>query len=92
LRLLENSLSDIESKFKANFVYYLAGADPFEDDSLGELKLTKSGLKKRDLMVKEFCMSHSIPCVITLAGGYARDFRETIEIHFGTVEAFSEKQ
>ena len=32
-------------------VFYLAGADPYEDDQLGGLRLTRDGLRRRDRMV-----------------------------------------
>src|SRR6266542_2689922 len=32
-------------------VFYLAGADPYEDDQLGGLRLTKDGLRQRDRLV-----------------------------------------
>ena len=32
-------------------VFYLAGADPYEDDQLGGLRLTKDGLRRRDRLV-----------------------------------------
>jgi len=50
-------------------VFYVAGADPFEDDQLGVLRLTKEGLRRRDRMVIEAVRSASVPLVIVLAGG-----------------------
>lgn len=90
LVLLHEALSEIQKSFKPEFVFYVAGADPYLDDSLGDLKLSIKGLQDRDSMVKEFCHNLEIPCVITLGGGYARDFRHTIQIHFNTLQAFSE--
>ena len=67
-------------------VFYLAGADPFEDDQLGGLALTKSGLRHRDRMVLDACNANRIPIVILLAGGYARRVEDTVDIHFATYE------
>jgi len=67
-------------------VFYLAGADPYEDDQLGGLRLTKDGLRRRDRMVIETARSAGLPLVITLAGGYARRVEDTVEIHAATVE------
>ncbi|TGL59908.1 histone deacetylase family protein [Leptospira jelokensis] len=91
LSILDTSLKQIRKDFDANIIYYVAGADPYEDDSLGELKVSMKGLKERDQMVRKFAESQNIPCVVTLAGGYARDFRDTVEIHFNTITAFGEK-
>jgi acetoin utilization deacetylase AcuC-like enzyme len=68
-------------------VFYLAGADPFKDDQLGGLALTKRGLQERDLRVLEACHMHHVPTVVLLAGGYARNLDDTIDIHHGTIKS-----
>ena len=72
---------------KPQLVSYLAGADPFEDDKLGKLKLTKQGLMRRDQMVFEYCRARDVPVAIAMAGGYARNIYDTVEIHANTVIA-----
>ena len=67
-------------------VFYLAGADPYEDDQLGGLRLTKDGLRARDRMVIEAVRTLNVPLVITLAGGYARRVDDTVAIHAATIE------
>ena len=67
-------------------VFYLAGADPYEDDQLGGLRLTKDGLRQRDRMVVEAVRAAGVPLVITLAGGYARRVDDTVAIHAATIE------
>jgi acetoin utilization deacetylase AcuC-like enzyme len=67
-------------------VFYLAGADPYEDDQLGGLRLTKDGLRRRDRMVIETVRAAGVPLVITLAGGYARHVEDTVAIHAATIE------
>jgi acetoin utilization deacetylase AcuC-like enzyme len=67
-------------------VFYLAGADPFEDDQLGGLALSKSGLRQRDRLVLDACNARAIPVVVLLAGGYARRLEDTVDIHFATYE------
>jgi acetoin utilization deacetylase AcuC-like enzyme len=67
-------------------VFYLAGADPYEDDQLGGLRLTKDGLRRRDRMVIEAVRAAGVPLVITLAGGYARHVEDTVAIHTATIE------
>ena len=67
-------------------VVYVAGADPFEHDRLGGLRLTKAGLAERDRLVVEAVRSAGVPLVLTLAGGYAIDVRDTVDIHVATVE------
>jgi acetoin utilization deacetylase AcuC-like enzyme len=67
-------------------VFYLAGADPYEDDQLGGLRLTKEGLRQRDRLVIDTVRRAGVPLVITLAGGYARRIEDTVAIHVATVE------
>jgi len=67
-------------------VFYLAGADPYEDDQLGGLRLTKDGLRQRDRLVIDTVRGVGIPLVITLAGGYARRVEDTVAIHVATIE------
>src|SRR3954468_1009317 len=67
-------------------VFYLAGADPYEDDQLGGLRLTKEGLRRRDRMVIDAARRAGLPLVIALAGGYARRVDDTVAIHAATIE------
>lgn len=67
-------------------VFYLAGADPYEDDQLGGLALTQEGLRARDRMVILAVREAAVPLVIVLAGGYARRVADTVDIHVATIE------
>ena len=65
-------------------VVYVAGADPYEHDQLGDLQVTMEGMKERDRLVAEACRKNSWPMVSVLAGGYAHDKRDTARIHANT--------
>jgi acetoin utilization deacetylase AcuC-like enzyme len=67
-------------------LFYVAGADPYEDDQLGGLRLTKDGLRARDRMVFDAARAAGVPTVVTLAGGYARVVEDTVAIHVATIE------
>jgi acetoin utilization deacetylase AcuC-like enzyme len=67
-------------------VVYLAGADPYEGDRLGGLAVTKTGLRERDRMVVRAARAAGVPLVTVLAGGYATDVRDTVDIHVATIE------
>ena len=71
---------------RPEIVLYQAGADPYEDDQLGALRLTIDGLLERDRLVLEGCAAHGIPAVVTLGGGYARRVSDTVRIHQNTCE------
>ncbi|UCH21320.1 MAG: histone deacetylase [Deltaproteobacteria bacterium] len=92
LEALEKGLIRALELSKAEFAIYLAGADPYADDRFGRLLLTKEGLLKRDRMVNHYCNKAGIPLAITMAGGYARKIKDTVDIHFETVKAAVECQ
>jgi acetoin utilization deacetylase AcuC-like enzyme len=85
LSALEPGLAEAIERSHAELAIYLAGADPYEDDKLGRLKLSKAGLLARDRMVLEACRDAGLPVAITMAGGYARNVEDTVDIHFQTV-------
>lgn len=75
---------------RPELVVYLAGADPYEGDRLGGLHLTKAGLAERDRMVIAAARQADAPLVTVLAGGYAEDVHDTVEIHAATIRAMLE--
>ncbi len=86
LFMLERGLHHAIERARPDLAIYLAGADPFHDDKLGRLALTKAGLAKRDRLVFETLREAGIPFAIVMAGGYARDIADTVDIHFQTVQ------
>ena len=64
---------------------YLAGADPYEGDRLGRLKITIDGLQERDRLVFDACRQRAIPVVITMSGGYSADVDAIVTIHANTI-------
>jgi acetoin utilization deacetylase AcuC-like enzyme len=86
LDALEDGLERSLEESRAELAIYLAGADPFEDDRLGRLSVTKEGLAERDRLVLESCRERGLPVAVTMAGGYARDVEDTVDIHFQSIE------
>ena len=74
-------------KFHPDMLFYVGGADPYKEDQLGGLNLTMNGLKTRDQAVFEEARQRNIPVVTTLAGGYARQVADTVQIHINTILA-----
>jgi acetoin utilization deacetylase AcuC-like enzyme len=77
-------------EFRPEILFYIGGADPFCEDQLGGLLLTKNGLKTRDRRVFEEARRRGIPVATALAGGYARRVEDTIRIHVNTILAARE--
>ena len=69
-----------------DLVFYVAGADPYEGDRLGRMRLTEAGLRQRDAIVFGRCRAERVPVAVTMAGGYAPDVDAIARIHAGTIE------
>ena len=74
-------------EFQPSILFYVGGADPYCEDQLGGLSLTKGGLKQRDRRVFEEARRRKIPVATVLAGGYARRVEDTVRIHVNTILA-----
>jgi acetoin utilization deacetylase AcuC-like enzyme len=83
LEALTDALDRAVTRARPELAFYLAGADPWEGDRLGRLALTKAGLRARDDVVLD--RLEGIPVCVVLAGGYADDVRDTVDIHAATV-------
>jgi acetoin utilization deacetylase AcuC-like enzyme len=90
LRTLIPAAQKAMDQFKPEILFYVGGADPFCEDQLGGLSLTKKGLMERDHQIFQQARSRSIPVVTTLAGGYARRVEDTVRIHVNTILAACE--
>jgi acetoin utilization deacetylase AcuC-like enzyme len=87
MEALQGALDLIVERHEPQVVVYLAGADPYMEDQLGGLALTKEGLEARDRMVLERFRRTGAGVAVVLAGGYAVRAWDTVEIHRRTVEA-----
>jgi acetoin utilization deacetylase AcuC-like enzyme len=85
LPLLRTHLRDVLNRHQPDFVFYLAGADPFEGDRLGRLKMTIDGLRQRDEIVIEACTRARLPVAVSMSGGYANDIDSIVTIHTNTI-------
>jgi len=90
LEALQKGLAQAFSRARAQLVIYLSGADAYEGDRFGRLKLSKQGLWMRDRLVFGFCREYRLPVAVTLAGGYAPRIEDIVDIHFQTVKAAEE--
>jgi acetoin utilization deacetylase AcuC-like enzyme len=85
LALLQTHLAEVLNRHQPDFVFYLAGADPYEGDRLGRLKLSIDGLRRRDEMVLGTCAAQGLPVAISMSGGYATDVDAIVSIHANTI-------
>jgi len=86
LAALRLHLDAVLNRHRPDFVFYLAGADPFEGDRLGRLKMTIDGLRMRDELVLRTCANAGLPVAISMSGGYANDIDAIVTIHANTIK------
>ena len=85
LEALQAGLTRTLELANADLAIYLAGADPYADDQLGRLALSKAGLAQRDRLVFELCRGAGLPVAAVMSGGYGRQIEDTVDIHLRTV-------
>ncbi|MHC4605322.1 MAG: histone deacetylase family protein [Planctomycetota bacterium] len=90
LARLGGAVPKILDDFRPDIVVYQAGADPFEGDVLGGLRLTKEGLAARDRLVYGEAKKRGIPVAATLGGGYAHRTEDVVDIHTATLKLLKE--
>ncbi len=84
LAALDGALAELDRRFAPGLVMYLAGADPYEGDRLGRLKLTMAGMQARDQRVMDWCGARKLPMVVLMAGGYGVRMEETVAVQLNT--------
>lgn len=89
LRRLDETLETIWQRFDPEAVFYLAGADPYERDRYGRMKLTMAGLRERDERVAAACRERRLPVIAAMGGGYAREVDHVAAIYATTVEVLA---
>ena len=89
LETLDHALQEVDARMAAapaGLAFYLAGADPHENDRLGRLKLSAEGLAERDRRVLVWLQQRRIPVALSMAGGYGRVLPVTVQIQARTLE------
>ena len=90
LEALEQAIDELQRRFHPGLILYLAGADPFEGDRLGRLKLSYDGLEARDRRVFDWSYRKRIPLAFCMAGGYGIKIDETVQVQVNTYRVASE--
>ncbi len=92
LEALEQGLTVALKGFNPELVIYLAGADVYADDRFGCLALSKEGIALRDRLVFNVFAKARTPVAVTLAGGYAANIMDSVDIHLQTARLAMEFQ
>jgi acetoin utilization deacetylase AcuC-like enzyme len=72
LHALRSTLPAVLERFQPDLAFYLAGSDPFVEDTLGDACVSEEGLLERDRFVTHELRSRGIPMAVAMAGGYGQ--------------------
>ena len=81
----EEYLSQLDQVLKGlinepfDLIFFQAGVDGLDSDSLGLLSLTRAGLKKRNAQIFQFRKKVMKPMLIFMGGGYAKPIEDTVD-------------
>jgi len=70
---LKASVTTALEEQSPDFVLYDAGVDIYEHDTLGRLKVSLDGIRRRDRWVLDSCVTRGIPIAAVIGGGYDKD-------------------
>ncbi|RAV98014.1 histone deacetylase family protein [Pseudochryseolinea flava] len=90
LHTLAFHLDQTMTALKPDFIFFQSGVDILDTDQLGRLKVSREGCKKRDRMVLQMARENKIPIVVTMGGGYSKNFIDIIEAHANTFRVAQE--
>ena len=85
LEQLESTLSPAIDDFAPDLVFWIAGADPHENDRFGQMRLTDADMVARDRHVLDVVTQRALPVAVLYGGGYNRDRIHTARLHANTV-------
>jgi histone deacetylase 11 len=84
LAIVDESLPRALDALRPDLVIYNAGSDPYAGDPLARLRLSRSDIADRDLLVATLVRERGIPMAMVLSGGYAG---ESWRLHADGIEA-----
>ena len=73
LEIIKKNLPVAINTIKPDLIIYNAGTDIFEKDIEGDMSISENGIKQRDEIVFSQALSHDIPIVMVLSGGYSKE-------------------
>lgn len=71
LSAVDEVIAEVSKRFSPEIIVYVAGTDPFTDDTIGQFDVSTEGMRKRDLRVARFALEQSAGLVVLPAGGYS---------------------
>jgi acetoin utilization deacetylase AcuC-like enzyme len=84
LDILEKELTKSCINFNPDMVFFIAGSDVYEKDTIGDMNLSREGVLNRNLFVYNLVRKRKLPLVIVAGGGYGQD---SWEVYYDFIEA-----
>ncbi len=81
LAALDATLRPFLDEHRPDIILYQAGVDPFAEDRLGRLSLTREGLVARENLIADLALARGLPLASTVGGGYGDDVMAIAERH-----------
>jgi len=73
LSILKKELDETCLGFNPDVVYYIAGSDTYEKDSICDMNISREGMLERNLFVYRKIVCKNIPLIVLAGGGYGPD-------------------
>ncbi len=71
--ILRLNLEPVFDSFDPDLVFYIAGSDPYEYDTLCDLNLSREEMLQRNLYVTNIVKNKKLPLVVVAGGGYGAE-------------------
>jgi len=84
LKILKAELPLAYGIFIPDIVFYIAGSDPYEKDTICDLTLSRKQMIKRNMFVYSLIKERDIPLVVVAGGGYGP---ESWHIYYDFIES-----
>ncbi|KTT92570.1 histone deacetylase, partial [Sphingomonas sanguinis] len=88
---LEATLVPFLDEHRPDIILYQAGVDPFVEDRLGRLALTREGLIARENLIADIALARGLPLASTVGGGYGDDVMAIAQRHVDAIITLGER-
>ena len=86
LEIFQETLFDILNTTRPELIIFVSGADIYQGDRLGRLTISKDAIEIRDKVLFRHAAKFGSNVATLMAGGYATDLNDIVDIHFNTVK------
>ncbi len=88
LRAVQEAMKILKT-FSPDILLFQAGVDALEDDALGNLNVSKEGMRNRNDLVFSY-LNCEIPCILFMGGGYSNPIMHSVDAFYDLFVAAAE--